>query len=141
MKIKNSYSIAYAKYYFTAICCMVSAFALAQKDTTKKTATVDITSSYRPVLRNAVKINFTATHLNADTSKSAMNYTVPSQNLFYSYQPIPLKPLALQQDTNLYLGLRNYLKAGFGNFSTPYVSAGFSFGDGKKSLINLYADY
>lgn len=115
--------------------------AFAQKDTTKKGTTIDITSSYKPVLRNAVKINFAASHLNADTSKPRMNYTVPAQNLFYSYQPISLKPLALQQDTNLNLGLRNYLKAGFGNFSTPFVSAGFSFGDGKKSLLNLYADY
>jgi hypothetical protein len=113
----------------------------AQRDTAKKTTTIDITSSYKPVLRNAVKINFAASQLNADTSKPKMNYTVPAQNLFYSYQPISLKPLALQQDTNLYLGQRNYLKVGFGNFSTPYLSAGFSFGDGKKSLLNLYADY
>jgi hypothetical protein len=120
---------------------LVSVVAMAQKDTTKKTSTVDITSSYKPVLRNAVKINFAAAQLNADTGKPKMNYTVPAQNLFYSYQPISLKPLALQQDTGLYLGARNFLKAGFGNFSTPYVSAGFSFGDGKKSLLNLYADY
>jgi hypothetical protein len=141
MKIKAPNSIAYTRYYITAVCGMLSVFAFAQKDTTKKTSTVDITSSYRPVLRNAVKINLTASHITADTGKPKMNYTVPAQNLFYSYQPISLKPLALQQDTNLYLGLRNYLKAGFGNFSTPYVSAGFSFGDGKKSMVNLYADY
>ena len=61
-----------------------------------------------------------------------MNYTVPSQNLFYAYQPISLRPLALQQDTNLYLGIRNYIKVGYGNYSTPYVNAGFSFGDGNN---------
>ncbi len=121
--------------------CLLSIASFAQRDTTKKATTIDITSSYKPVLRNAVKINFAAAQLNADTSKPKMNYTVPAQNLFYSYQPISLKPLALQQDTNLYLGQRNFLKAGFGNFSTPYVSAGFSFGDGKKTLLNIYADY
>jgi hypothetical protein len=125
----------------SVVCCLLSFAALAQKDTTKKTTTIDITSSYKPVLRNAVKINLSASHLNADTSKPKMNYTVPAQNLFYSYQPVSLKPLALQPDTNLYLGQRNFLKLGFGNFSTPYVSAGFSFGDGKTSLLNLYADY
>ena len=112
----------------------------AQIDTAKK-QTIDITSSYKPVLRNAVKINFSASHLNADTTKPKMNYTVPSQNLFYAYQPISLRPLALQQDTNLYLGIRNYIKLGYGNYSTPYVNAGFSFGDGKKMLVNLYANY
>lgn len=114
--------------------------AQARKDTSGK-QTVQITSAYKPVLRNAVKLNLSATHLNADTSRPALNYNIPAQNLFYSYQPIPLKPLALQVDTNLYLGQRNFIKAGFGNFSTPYVSAGFSFGDGKKGLMNLYADY
>ena len=138
---RKKYNLLFNAVLLSAACCLLSISASAQKDTTKKGTTIDITSSYKPVLRNAVKINFAASHLNADTSKPKMNYAVPSQNLFYSYQPITLKPLALQQDTNLNLGLRNYLKAGFGNFSTPYVSAGFSFGDGKKGLLNLYADY
>lgn len=124
-----------------AVFFITSLAANAQRDTLKKGTTIDITSSYKPVLRNAVKINFSGSQLTADTSKNVGPYNVPAQNLFYSYQPIPLKPLALQQDTNLYLGMRNFIKAGFGNFSTPYVSAGFSFGDGKKGLFNLYADY
>ena len=120
--------------------CLLPIVTFAQIDTAKKQK-IDITSSYKPVLRNAVKINFSASHLNADTIKPKMNYTVPSQNLFYAYQPISLRPLALQQDTNLYLGIRNYIKVGYGNYSTPYVNAGFSFGDGKKMLVNLYANY
>ena len=120
-------------------CCSVTA-AVAQKDSTKK-QTVDITSSYKPVLRNAVKINFSATNLTADTGKVLMPYNIPSQNLFYTYQPGSLKPLALAQDTSLNLGIRNFLKAGFGNYSTPYINAGFSFGDGKNALLNVYADY
>ncbi len=112
----------------------------AQKDTAKK-QTIDITSSYKPVLRNAVKINFSATNLTADTSKAVQPYNIPSQNLFYTYRPGSLKPLALQQDTALELGVRNFLKVGFGNYSTPYLDAGFSFGDGKKALLNFYGDY
>ncbi len=121
--------------------CLLPIAASAQKDTLKKKSTIDINSVYKPILRNAVKINFSATHLNADTTTPNLTYSIPAQNLFYSYQPISLKPLALQQDTNLYLGLRNFVKVGYGNFSTPYVSAGFSFGDGKKFLANVYADY
>jgi len=142
LSINKKYSMHNIKVSSLFVACsLLSLTGLAQKDTTKKGTTIDITSSYKPVLRNAVKINLAASQLNADTSKPKLNYTVPAQNLFYSYQPISLKPLALQQDTNLYLGQRNFLKLGFGNYSTPYVSAGFSFGDGKKSLLNLYADY
>lgn len=127
---------------FLFILGFLPAITFAQKDTTiKKKSTIDINSAYKPVLRNAVKINLSASHLNADTTAPKLNYSIPAQNLFYSYQPISLKPLALQQDTNLYLGSRNFVKAGYGNFSTPYISAGFSFGDGKKFLANVYADY
>ena len=118
--------------------CYLPLSSFAQKDTTKK---IDITSNFKPVLRNPVKINLAPSQILADSSKPTLEYTIPPQNLFYTYQAIPIQPVALTMDSNLYLGLRNYLKAGFGNFSTAYVSGGFSFGDGKRSLINVYADY
>lgn len=120
--------------------CLSGLASFAQRDTTKK-QTIDITSSYKPVLRNAVKVNFSASNLTADSSKIISPYIIPSQILLYTYQPSALKPLALTQDAGVELGLRNFLKIGFGNYTTPYISAGFSFGDGKKSLINIYADY
>lgn len=129
------------KYSFTvALFCICSLSAFAQKDTTKRQS-IDITSSYKPVLRNSVKMNFSASHLNADSNRAVGAYSIPSQNLFYTYQPGTLKPLALQPDTMMQLGIRNFVKVGLGNYSTPYVNAGFSFGDGKTSLVNVYADY
>jgi len=123
--------------------CFSPVASCAQKGTsdTSHKQVVEIISSYKPVLRNAVKINFSATNLNADTSHVKLQYNIPSQNLFYTYQPLPVKPLALQMDTALELGTRNFVKLGFGNYSTPYAKGGFSFGDGKKSLINLYGNY
>lgn len=126
--------------YSFSVIFLLSATAFAQKDTSK-TQTIDITSSFKPVLRNAVKINFSGTQLVADTSRPILSYTIPSQNLFYAYQPVALRPLALQQDTSLALGNRNYLKAGFGSYSSPLVAAGFSFGDGRTSLITLNGEY
>ncbi|MFT3980934.1 MAG: hypothetical protein QM687_10725 [Ferruginibacter sp.] len=128
------------KIFLIVAASFTSITALAQKDTTK-TQTIDITSSFKPVLRNAVKINFYGSQLQADTNRPALRYSIPSQNLFYSYQPITLRPLALVQDTNLYLGDRNFLKLGYGNYKTPYIAAGLSAGDGKKNLLNLYVDY
>lgn len=121
-------------------CSLFGFSSFAQKDTTRKPS-IDITSSYKPVLRTPVKINFSATNLVADTSHAVSPYRVPAQNLFYSYQPVSLKPLALLSDTALEMGNRNFVKAGFGNFTTPYASAGLSFGDGKTALVNLYGDF
>ncbi len=122
------------------LACCLFLYSSAQRDTTKK-QTINITSSYKPALRNPVKINLSASPFAADTTRPRLAYDIPAQNLFFSYQPITLKPLALTQDTSLQLGDRNFVKAGFGNFTTPYVDAAFSFGDGKKNLLNLYGGY
>jgi len=112
----------------------------AQRDTTKRQS-IDITSSYKPALKDVAKINLSASPIAADTLRQSLKYDIPAQNLFFSHQPISLKPLALAQDTGLQLGGRNFIKAGFGNLSTPYVNAGLSFGDGKTSLVNFYGNY
>ena len=127
------------KIILPAAAVLLSIHAFAQQP--KKPQSIDINSTYQPVLRNAVKINVEGTQLQADTSRPVQPYNIPAQNLFYSYAPISLKPLALAQDTNLYLGNRKFLKLGFGNYSTPYVSGGVSLGDGKKSILNITGDY
>lgn len=120
-------------------CCCVS-IVHAQNDTSRR-QTIEITSSYKPVLRNTVKINLYASPITADTTRPRLAYNIPPQNLFFTYQPVSLKPLALDADTTLQLGDRNQLKVGFGSFVTPYVSGAFSFGDGKKNLLNVYGNY
>jgi len=112
----------------------------AQVDSTRR-QTIEITSSYKPVLRKTAKINLYASPITADTSRPRLAYDIPPQNLFFAYQPVTLKPLTLDTDTSLQLGDRNQLKVGFGNFTTPYVSGAFSFGDGKHNLLNVYGDY
>lgn len=121
--------------------CALCTKTYAQDDTTNRRQTIEITSSYKPVLRNAVKINLSASPISPDTSRPRMAYNIPAQNLFFAYQPASLKPLTLQTDTALQLGDRNQLKLGFGNLTTPYVSGAFSFGDGKHNLANVYGDY
>jgi hypothetical protein len=112
----------------------------AQNDSSRR-QTIEITSSYKPVLRNTVKINLYASPITADTTRPRLVYTIPPQNLFFSYQPVSLKPLALDADTSLQLGERNQVKAGIGSFTTPYVAAALSFGDGKKNLLNVFGNY
>lgn len=109
-------------------------------DTTKPT-TVVVTSSFKPTLKPAAKINFSAATPAADTSKPTLFYTIPSQNLFFTYQPTPLQPLALSADTAFTWNNHNYVKAGYGNFTTPFLRLGLSFGDGQKSVVNVHAKH
>jgi hypothetical protein len=108
-------------------------------DTTKKT--VVVTSAFKPTVKPAAKINFTAATPVIDSTRLDLKYNVPAQNLFFSYQPEALKPLALSLDTTTNWTNDNYVKAGFGNYKTPFVQAGFSFGDGEHSLLNVHAKH
>lgn len=127
------------KVIFSSIAVLfISISTFAQRDTTKK---VEITSSFKPVLREAAKINFNATPPQADTTKPVLKYDIPNQNLPIMYQPGSLKPLALQIDTGGRWDNNNYIKAGFGSLRTPYIQTGFSFGDGKTGGINIYAKH
>jgi hypothetical protein len=100
---------------------------------TSATRTVIITSAFKPSLQNAAKINFTAATAVADSSRLPLTYKVPSSNLFFSYQPIPLKPLALPTDSPSVWKNTHRVKAGAGNLSSFYGEGRFSFGDGKKN--------
>src|SRR5689334_22321052 len=114
--------------------------ATAQKaDTTKKT--VVITSAFKPSVKPAAKINFSAATPVIDSLRLNLEYNVPSQNLFFTYEPVSLKPLAISIDTGINWTNSNYVKVGFGNYSTPYLQAGFSLGDGKNSVINLHTKH
>ncbi|NCI46181.1 TonB-dependent receptor [Sediminibacterium soli] len=112
----------------------------AKADTTAP-KTVTITSAFKPFLKNAAKLNFTAASPVIDSSKIPVAYQVPSQNLFFSYQPVAIKPLALPVDSGYTWNNHQYIKLGAGNFSSYYVEAGFSFGDGKHSITNLKGNF
>ncbi|HEV7779941.1 MAG TPA: hypothetical protein VGO58_01680 [Chitinophagaceae bacterium] len=114
--------------------------SFSQIDTTKKGG-VDIISSFKPVLREAAKINFNASPPPADTTKAKLNYDIPNQNLLLAYQPGALKPLAMDIDSVMKFDNSSYVKAGFGSLRTPFVQAGISFGDGKTAGLNIYAKH
>jgi hypothetical protein len=106
-------------------------------DTTKKE--FNIYSSFKPSLRTSAKINFSAASPAQDTSSPKLTYNVPSQNLFFTYEPVNLKPLAYAADTSVEWSNQNFVKVGFGNFSTPYAEVGLSLGDGQNALVMVHA--
>src|SRR5688572_3216350 len=114
---------------------LIGIAASAQDTTGRK---VKITSSFKPVLKEAAKINFNASPAITDTSRPRLQYAIPNQNLNFAFQPGTLRPLALAVDTGGNWTNESYVKAGFGNFSTPFVQLGLSVGDGKNAGINLY---
>ena len=126
-------------FILVVLCSCLTGTLLRAQDTTKR-KTIDITSSFKPVLRDAVKINFNAAPPALDTSRPRLSYTIPAQYLFLNYLPAEMKPVALQRDSiNPWVNY-NYIKIGVGNIVIPYVRTGFSFGDGKTSFLNVFAN-
>jgi hypothetical protein len=125
--------------YIALIPVLLLGYFSHAQDTTKR-KTINITSTFKPVLRDAVKINFNAATPSLDTSRPTLSYSIPSQYLFLTYQPAALKPIALPGDSLISWQNDNYIKVGIGNIHQPYVKAGFSFGDGKTTFFNAFAD-
>ena len=125
---------------FIVPCMMCFASVVRAQDTSKK-RTIDITSTFKPVLKETAKINFSASAPVADTSHAKLNYNIPVQNLIFSYQPAELNPVALQIDSINAWDYSNYIKAGIGTVHQPYIQAGFSFGNDKNSYFNVFANH
>lgn len=126
-------------YIVLFVLCVFEYDANAQ-DTTKKNS-VEITSAFKPVLKNAIKLNFNAAPPAPETGNPNLTYNIPVQNLFFNLQPVALKPLALQIDSAGEAHNSNYIKLGYGNYNTPLVDAGFTIGDGKHTNFTLLANH
>lgn len=109
-----------------------------KRDTIKR---VEITSAFRPMLKESAKINFNASPAPIDTTKPRLTYDIPTQNLLFAYQPGQLKPLALDIDTGGRWDMSSFIKAGFGSLKTPYIQGAFSFGDGRTAGLNIQAKH
>jgi len=120
---------------------LLAAAASAQAQDTMRKREVNVTSSFKPVLKDAAKINFNATAPVTDTTRPRLQYTIPNQNLSFGFQPGSLKPLALQVDTGGKWSNESFVKIGYGSFKTPYAKAGISFGDGRNAGISIYAQH
>ncbi len=110
------------------------------QDSTKR-RTIDITSTFKPVLREPSKLNFQASPVVGDTSRPRLTYNIPAENLMFAYQPAELRPVSLSNDSSADWPYSNFIKAGFGNVHQPYLKAGFSFGDRENTFINIFADH
>ena len=137
----KTYILNIKKIFFWLIIAIFSTNSVYSQQDSMKKRTVLITSIFKPVLKEAAKINLTASPATVDTSKPKLNYNIPNQNLLFSYSPAPIKPLSLDIDQGGVWKLGNSIKAGFGNLTTPFLQAGLSFGDGNSQGIQIYSKF
>jgi hypothetical protein len=127
------------KIFLFSIVFIATTIAGYAQDSTKR-RTIDITSTFKPELKESSKLNFQASPVIGDTSRPKLTYNIPAENLLFTYQPAELKPVALEADSVSNWPYSNYIKVGIGNVHQPYVKAGFSFGDGENTFINIFGE-
>lgn len=110
--------------------------ALGQQSDSLQQQTIDIYNVYQPKLRNAVKLNLNASLPQAESKQPEYIYNIPAQNLYFSYQPIQLQPLAIGKDSTAKM-VNNFLKAGVGNNASTLVQLGLGNGINNKYNYNL----
>jgi hypothetical protein len=125
--------------FYLCILMMFHIHHLFAQDTSKK-QTVEIISSYKPVYREMVKQNLPASPLPPSTDKINYQYNLPVWPLGLSFQPSTLKPLSMKPDSIPVIAT-HYLKLGYGNYFSPNMGAGVSFGVGKPLSVQLRADH
>ena len=125
---------------FSMFFLQMSQSLFAQIDSSKPKVT--IISAYRPTVVSPEKIQFSATPFQTDTQLHLKPYNVPLQNIVYSYQSAQLHPLAIQSEDETPLDKSHYfLKAGYGNYKTPLVSARATVAGIPSTLLNASFNY
>lgn len=129
----------YKRIFFT-LCLAGGVIAVNAQDTTQQ-KTINITSVFKPEIREPAKINFNAQPAARDSAAPVLQYNIPALNLNFVYEAAELQPTALRFDTGDVWGQSNYIKVGAGNVYLPVVKAGLSFGDGVNSYFNLFGSH
>lgn len=132
----------YIKSLVFAVLAFLVALTVAQAQDPLKKQTIEITSSFKPELKEAAKINFAAAPPVPDSAKPKFSYNIPITSLSLVYQPLAISPLALSIDSSSRKwDASNFVKLGYGNLQTPYAKAGLSFNNGTNANLNVLAHY
>lgn len=126
--------------YSTCFVALLCGFQKANAQDSTRRKTIDITSTFKPVLRDAVKLNFSAALPKTDTIRPVLSYNIPVQEVKLAFQPGSLNPVALQADSLLAWKNSQYLKVGVGNNHLPYLQGAVSLGNSNTGTLSAYGE-
>jgi len=102
--------------------------------------TIEITSQFKPAFIPPQKPGMNPSAYTGTPAKLPVKYSLPVEQLQFRFTPTALKPLAFT-DTTRPAQDKGYVKAGFGNFSSPYVKAILRYGNGTTSSGQLEGNF
>lgn len=116
-----------SRFILWLVCIAAASSAHAQRtvvrDSTIQSQTIEIRQDYEPEIETPEKPELTPNLPKIEAVRPEFRYEVPQQTLRYTYNSVPIRPLALGKQEPA-SGFENYFKAGFGNLRSLLVDAG-----------------
>lgn len=128
------------RYTIPMVVLLLAAGSVFAQDNNNPKKTIDITSTFKPVLRQAVKQNFSASLPQVDSSRPVLKYNIPEQKVKVPFLPGSISPVAMSIDSSSAWKSSQYLKVGIGNIHLPYLQGGLSLGD-ERNNIGVYGEF
>ncbi|MGQ7869465.1 hypothetical protein [Sunxiuqinia sp. sy24] len=131
--MNQSYLNYIPAFLFTVLSCNL---ATAQQDSTL-TQEVEVVKAYQPSVSDVFKINDIPKVKDEKRDKPVFDYKINAQPVFSTFEvePVPAAEMVGEPKTELGKGL---LKAGFGNFMTPYGELFYNTQAGKNSILGMH---
>jgi hypothetical protein len=124
------------------LCCFAN--SSSAQGTIPDSLNIIILKNYKPKVNDANKLSVSPENPVIQETKPRLDYTVLSKQFQTGFDPEPISPAKIQPESVKKLGI-GYVKAGFGNYTTPYGelylankrSKLFNYGIGLKHLSSL----
>ncbi len=106
--------------YFRNIFLLVLLLCIQAKVLFSQNQEVTIVAPYKPVISDAIKKSLTPQIPETKVEVVPINYSISSEPVYTTYEISAIKPSLIEVKTEEEMR-RNYLCAGFGNYTMPYV--------------------
>jgi len=118
------------------IICLLCSFIMSTYAQVK-TEEVTVIAAYEPSLSDVIKINTTPEIPDTDIDKPHLNYLVTPTLFRVSYQPEPIQAAKITGEplSKLY---QSYIKAGFGNYTSPLAELYYNNLRSRTSNMGIY---
>ena len=128
---------SFNKYIFLSALTGLTGHALAQKDTTQLHKEVEVVKAYQPSISDAFKINDIPQIKPGDTEKPVFDYRINPQPVFttFTVEPVQAAQMTREPKEKLTTGM---LKAGVGNYQTPYGELFLNGHPSKNTTLGLH---
>ncbi len=119
--------------HFSTLLALIAAMQLATAQDLPSER-VEVVKDFEARLADASKLRFEPTPESRDVSDKKYDYQIEEKLLEVTYLPPNIKPVGISTEA-LSQGYPGFLKAGFGYPTSPYLDAGYVFGDPSASHL------